>query len=293
MRRNVSRRAALAALGGAEAAARAGNRPVQIGVCGSPLNFEKAAQSGFDYYEPGAAAVAAMSETDFAAFRDRVLASKIRCSSLNSLIRSGHVVGPEADLEAACRYLETTLERCRELGAEIAVWGSASSRNVPDGFSRDEAWRQMKMFLNRAGDIARSKQMTLAIEPLRKQESNIINTGAEALRLVREVNHPRVQMIIDYYHLRSENEDPEILRAAAGHIVHMHFANPQGRRWPRQASEDPMYARFFRILKEVNYRGGISIEGNGSFENDAAASLEFFRSELAGSSFEPPRPRRS
>ncbi|HLH39770.1 MAG TPA: sugar phosphate isomerase/epimerase family protein [Bryobacteraceae bacterium] len=278
---NVSRRGALAALGGAAAAALAGNSGVLIGVCGPPQNFGKAAQFGFDYYEPGAAAVAAMSETDFVAFRDRVLASKIRCRSLNSLIRSGHVVGPEADLEAACRYLETTLERCRELGAAVAVWGSASSRNVPEGFSRDEAWRQMKMFLNRAGDIAQSKQITIAIEPLRKQESNILNTGAEALRLVREVNHPRVQMIIDYYHLRAENEDPEIVRAAREHIVHMHFANPEGRRWPRDASEDPMYARFFRIVKEVNYRGGISIEGNGAFESDGAASLAFFRSELA------------
>src|SRR5215469_9451887 len=161
-----TRRAAVAALGGL-AVAFARNSGVQIGVCGAAANFEKAAQLGFDYYEPSAAAISALSESDFAAFRDRVLASRIRCESFNSLIRALHVVGPESDLEAVAAYLETTLERCRELGATTAVWGSASSRNVPEGFSREEAWRQMKIFLERAGAIAQSKQITIAIEPLR------------------------------------------------------------------------------------------------------------------------------
>jgi D-psicose/D-tagatose/L-ribulose 3-epimerase len=276
-----SRRTVLAALGAAALPALAGNSGIQVGVCGSAENFSKAEQLGFDYYEPSAAAISTMTDAEFAGFRDRVLASRIRCDSVNSLIRTLHVVGPQSDLEAVSTYLETTLERCRELGTTVAVWGSAGSRNVPEGFSRDEAWRQMKIFLNRAGDIARRKRITIAIEPLRKQESNIINTGAEALRLVNEVNHPNVQMIIDYYHMRVEREDPEIVRTAGPHVVHMHFANPEGRRWPHDTGEDPVYASFFQIVKQVGYRGGISIEGNGTFEKDGAASLSFFRTELS------------
>src|SRR5207302_27414 len=140
--------------------------------------------------------------------------SRIRCLRFNSLIRTLRVVGVDASLDTVSAYLDSTLDRCRQLGGRIAVWGSAGSREVPQGFSRDEAWRQIKVFLSRAGDIAKAKQMTIAIEPLRRQESNIINTGAEALRLVREVNHPQVKMIIDYYHLRAEQEDLEILRQA-------------------------------------------------------------------------------
>jgi D-psicose/D-tagatose/L-ribulose 3-epimerase len=274
-----SRRTVLTVLGAAALPALA-KGGIDVGVCGSAENFSKAEQLGFDYYEPGAAAISTMSATEFAGFRDRVLASRIRCQSVNGLIRALHVDGPQADLEAVSAYLETTLERCRELGATTAVWGSNTSRNVPDGFSREEAWRQIKIFLNRAGDIAATKRITIAIEPLRKQESNIINTGAEALRLVREVNHPHVQMIIDYYHMRVEKEDPEIVRTAREHIVHMHFANPEGRRWPHDPHEDPVYARFFEIVKQVGYRGGISIEGTGTFEADGAASLAFFRTEL-------------
>ena len=161
------------------------------------------------------------------------------------------------------------------------VWGSAGSRNVPAGFSRDRAGQQIQEFLHLAGDIARRNNLVIAIEPLRKQESNIINTAREALQLVREVNHSNVKMIVDYYHLRQENEDPGILRLAQKEIAHLHFANPAGRRWPHSASEDSVYARFFSLVKEIGYQGGLSIEGNGTFEDDAEASLRFFREMLA------------
>jgi sugar phosphate isomerase/epimerase len=272
-----SRRTILFSLGAA-AFAKVGR--VELGVCGNPDAFAKAEQWGFDFFEPSAAAIAAMSQPEFASFRERVLASRIRCLSFNSLIRTLRVVGTDVSLDAVSAYLDATLDRCRQLGGRIAVWGSASSREVPAGFSRDEAGRQIRAFLNRAGDIAKAKQMVIAIEPLRRQESNIINTAAEALRLVREVNHPQVKMIIDYYHLRVEQEDPEIARQAREHVVHMHFANPKGRRWPKLPDEDAEYERFFRILKEINYEGGLSIEGTGTFEDDAAASLSFFRREL-------------
>ncbi len=277
----ISRRELLLALGAAALPAAAATGKVSIGVCGSIDDFAKAEQFGFDYYEPSAAAVAALSDTEFSTFQRRVAASRIRCECFNSLIRTLLVVGPAVDRAALAAYLNSALQRCRTLGGTIAVWGSAGSRNVPEGFSRDRAWQQIHDFLAMAGDIAKSHQIVIAIEPLRKQESNIINTGAEALRLVREVNHPNVKMIVDYYHLREESEDPAILETARDAIVHLHFANPNGRVWPKTEAEDPLYGRFFDLVKKTGFRGGLSIEGKGSFETDAAASLAFFRRGLA------------
>jgi hypothetical protein len=34
------------------------------------------------------------------------------------------------------------------------------------------------------------------------------------------------------------------------------------------------------MVRKIGFRGGLSIEGRGKFETDAAASLEFFRKEL-------------
>lgn len=253
---------------------------VEIGVCAGTEDLGKAERWGFDYLEPAAAAIAALSATEFERVRQQVLASRLRCRSFNSLIRTMQVVGPEANLDAVSIYLNAALDRCRQLGARVVVWGSASSRNIPAGHSREQAWQEIKRFLQRAGDIAKSHELVIGIEPLRKQESNIINAGAEALRMVDEVKHPNVKMIIDYYHLRMENEDPDILVRAREHVVHLHFANPNGRRWPKSVDDDPEYGRFFQLVKQIGYTGGLSIEARGTFEEDGATSLAFLRSEL-------------
>ena len=253
---------------------------VEIGVCAGTEDLGKAERWGFDYLEPAAAAIAALSATEFERVRQQVLASRLRCRSFNSLIRTMQVVGPEANLDAVSIYLNAALDRCRQLGARVVVWGSASSRNIPAGHSREQAWQEIKRFLQRAGDIAKSHELVIGIEPLRKQESNIINAGAEALRLVDEVKHPNVKMIIDYYHLRMENEDPDILVRAREHVVHLHFANPNGRRWPKSVDDDPEYGRFFQFVKQIGYTGGLSIEARGTFEEDGATSLAFLRGEL-------------
>ena len=276
----LSRRSILRSLAATGLLAFAKDAGIALGVCGSMADFAEADACGFDYFEPGAAAIAALSEGDFADFRRRVLASRLRCRSFNSLIRTLRVAGPDADLDAVAAYLNSTLDRCRQLGAGIVVWGSASSRNVPEGTSRDQAWKQITSFLSRAGEIAQSFNIVVAIEPLEREESNIINTGAEALRLVRDVDHPHVKMIIDYYHMRRENEDPGIVLQARDSMVHVHFANPNGRRWPKAADEDSEYDRFFENLRRIDYHGGVSIEGRGRFREDAALSLEFFRREL-------------
>ena len=255
-------------------------RPVKVGVCTRDVG--DAAKYGFDYVEPAAAEIAAMSNDQFREFSDVVFASPLRCHAFNGLIRRTDlkVVGPEVPTSALKEYLERCLPRCRDLGASIVVWGSAGSRNVPEGFSREQARDQIAAFLKMTGEVAHHSHVIVAVEPLRRQESNILNTGAEALEMVHRVKHPNIRMIIDYFHLREENEDPRIIEIARHEIVHLHFANPHGRVWPHNLVEDDHYAAFFRYLKKTGYSGGISIEGEGSFEKDGKASREFFRQAL-------------
>jgi sugar phosphate isomerase/epimerase len=253
---------------------------LKLGVCTNDV--AGAVRYGFDYIEPSAADIAGMSEDKFREYAGQVLSSPIRCEAFNSFIRRPELVvlGNEVPKAALNDYMEACLARCRKLGASIVVWGSAGSRKVPDGFSRDRARMQIAEFLAMAGDIARRYDIVIAIEPLRRQESNILNSGAESLEMVRLVKHPSVRMIIDYYHLREENENPRIVETAKNEIVHLHFANPAGRIWPRDPGEDKDYASFFRYLKNAEYTGRISIEGKGSFEQDAERSLAFFKQAL-------------
>lgn len=278
----TTRRGFIAALAAAPLylAARERAANIKVGVC--TRDFANAAKYGFDYIEPGAADIAAMSDDDFNDYSGDLLASSLRCHALNSLIRRPDlkVVGNEVSLSAVSDYLEPCFARCRNLGATVVVWGSAGSRNVPDGFFRDKAWEQIATYLQMAGDLAKRHDLVVAIEPLRHQESNILNTGAEAHKMVRMVKHPNVRMIIDYYHMRVENEDLRIVETAKHDIVHLHFANPNGRLWPHDLSEDAEYKKFFRYLGNIGYSGGISVEGKGSFDADGTATRAFFREAL-------------
>ena len=278
----LARRTFLTAIGAAALSSLAWSKVgrVQVGVCTNDV--AGAVKYGFDYIEPSAAEIAAMTEEQFRKYADQVLSSPIRCEAFNSFIRRPELVvlGNEVPRAALNDYMEGCLGRCRKLGGSIMVWGSAGSRKVPDGFSRERAREQIAEFLRTAGDIASRYEMVVAIEPLRRQESNILNSGAESLEMVRMAKHPNVKMIIDYYHMREESEDPRIVDTARQEIVHLHFANPAGRVWPHDLKEDGQYEPFFRYMKNTGYAGRISIEGRGSFDADAALSLAFFRQRL-------------
>jgi len=236
--------------------------PVQVGYCTSLKNAEAAKAAGFDYVEVSATEVAALSDADFEAAAARLKQEGIATPSANLFLpQTIKVVGPDVDVAQQTAHVKKVMTRLSKLGVEILVFGSGGARRVPEGFSRDEAWTQLVDFSRRAADEARRHGITITIEPLRRQETNIVNTAAEGLQLVEAVNHPNFQLMIDFYHLASEHEDPAIVLKAKDHLRHLHFANPQGRVFPQKWDEYD-YAPFFANLKAIGYDKRISMEGS-------------------------------
>ena len=117
----------------------------------------------------------------------------------------------------------------------------------------------------------------MAIEAQRKQECNIINNLTEGLELIKAVNDPNIQLIVDFYHMAEEKEDPAVISVAAKHIRHLHMANPQGRLFPLVWNEFN-YAPFFSNLKKIGYNKRISIEAKtADFPTDAPRAIAFLR----------------
>ena len=108
---------------------------------------------------------------------------------------------------------------------------------------------------------ARSHGITVAIEPLRHEETNIINSAGEGLALVQAIDDPNFQLMIDFYHLASEKESPAIVSRAKDHLRHLHVANPTGRVFPL-AWDEYDYAPFFAALRQAGYNQRISVEAS-------------------------------
>jgi D-psicose/D-tagatose/L-ribulose 3-epimerase len=187
------------------------------------------------------------------------------------------LTGPDTNAEQQIDYVRKAFARLSRLGTEIVVFGSGGARRVPDGFDGEQAFEQLVDFGRRAADVGKGHGITIAIEPLRRQESNIINSAAEGLELVKAVNHPNFQLMIDFYHLASEKEDPAIVIRAKDHLRHLHMANPTGRVFPRTWEEFD-YAPFFANLRKIGYDKRISVEaGSKDIAGEGAQAIALLR----------------
>jgi hypothetical protein len=84
-------------------------------------------------------------------------------------------------------------------------------------------------------------------------------------------------MIIDYFHLREENEDRGSSKKQSG-IVHLHFANSHGRLWPH-ASPNNLYGAFFAALKKIGYSAAFRLKDRACLRKMARLAA-FFRQAL-------------
>jgi sugar phosphate isomerase/epimerase len=235
---------------------------VRIGYCGPLKDIDAVKAAGFDYMEVRTSEVAALSDADYERVAARFRQVGLPVLAANFFIPTDiKITGPNIDKERQMKYVRGALDRVSRLGVRLVVFGSGGARQVPDGFSRQEAFQQLVDFGKRAAPEARSRNITIAIEPLRHQESNIINTTAEALAWVNAVNDPNIQLIIDYYHFQVEKEDPAAILKVKDHLRHLHMANPEGRVMPLKWDEYD-YSPFFAGLRQIHYDRLISLEAS-------------------------------
>src|SRR5436190_23893804 len=235
---------------------------VQVGWCTPLKGIDAAKAAGFQYVELGTSEIAALSDADYEQavrhIKEVGLPTPVTNLFLPATIK---VTGPETDREQQMKYVRSAFDRLARLGTQIVVFGSGGARRVPDGFSKEAAFQQLVDFGRRIGPEARARGITVAVEPLRRAETNIINSAAEGLALVEAIDDPNFQLMIDFYHLASEQEDPSIVVRARQHLRHLHMANPQGRVFP-QAWEEYGYAPFFANLRAIGYDKRISVEAS-------------------------------
>lgn len=203
---------------------------MRFGVCMPIEQAEFIAKLGFDYLEVSAAGLAEMTEAQFADFLQKNEAAPIHAEAANCMFPGSiKLTGDNVDFEAIQTYVNHAIGRLAQAGIKIGVFGSGGSRRVPENFPREKAWEQLKTVAKILGDAGEKYGVTIALEPLRHEETNIFTMQPEALKFVKEVNHPHFKLLCDYYHLISENGTPEMVEQCGDILAHTHIANPVGR----------------------------------------------------------------
>jgi len=251
---------------------------VRIGYCGPLKDVAAVKAAGFDYMELRTSEVAALSDADYESLAVELKQLALPVPAAYWFLPAEiKVTGPSVNKNRQMEYLNKALDRVSRLGVRLIVFGSGGARQVPEGFSKQEAFEQLVDFGKRTGPAARARNITIAIEPQRREESNIINNTAEALAWVEAVNDPSIQLMIDYYHFSVEKEDTAIIAKVKDHLRHLHMANPNHRVMPLSWAEYD-YPPFFAALRQIEYDKLISLEASSdNLQVDGPKSIQLLR----------------
>lgn len=254
----------------------------KIGVCTSISNSSILSKAGYSYLEEGVRSFLVPTETD-EAFNEKLLllkASGIPVESCNSFLPGDlKCVGPETHHEKILQFAETAFRRAKQAGIKTIVFGSGGSRNIPDGFSRDEAKNQFIEICKKMAPLASEHGLVISLEPLNSKECNFITSVKEGGQIVKAVGHPNFRLLADIYHMLMENEGPESIIENGKLLYHIHIAEKEGRSAPGVHGED--FTPYFRALKETGYKGRISIECRWeNLEKQAEMALQTLNKQI-------------
>ncbi len=244
---------------------------MRIGVCANDSkSWIIAAETGFDYVEYPLEKIVACTEPEFEELLSDRGKSGISVEACNCFFPAGYelyafdpVTGMDNGnfagiLEKIRAYAELALERAHALGTKILVFGSGKSRGIPTGMMYQAAVVQMISIVRVLGEIAEKYGMKIAIEPL--SGCNMITTLRDGLHFAREVNHPAVGVLNDFYHSFVNKEDVGAsLEAARDLLIHAHICRFD-RTMPTIADKKEILS-MAEALTKVGYSGRISLEG--------------------------------
>jgi sugar phosphate isomerase/epimerase len=184
--------------------------------------------------------------------------------------------------KATAAYLGELADLCGDLGGSIMVFGSPAQRNLREGLSREEGLaRAVEVFSACAPKLA-ERGVTLCVEPLTPKETNFITTCADAVEIIRGVNHPAVRLHQDVKAMLSEKISiPELIHEHAAVTKHFHV-NDSNLLGPGMGDTD--FAPILRALEETNYAGWVSVEVfdySSGAEHIARVSIDYMRRVLS------------
>lgn len=250
---------------------------------------------GYDFWEWGAGQAFDPTKDDewWKRQKEEIAKRPLPLRSSNGFLPwSCRITGPKADFPPALEYAEKVLRRADEIGVKTVVFGSGGARNVPGDFTakeRPDVERGARQYADFCRELVKRvadlKTTVVVIEPLRPNESNIINYVFQGLAICREVDSPHLRQLADIFHMQMGGDDPRAIVEAGGLLKHVHVAEYGSRLFP---GHDPALVGrlrpYFAALKAAGYAGGVSCEcgwgEKGDFAKNAKTAIETMRSLL-------------
>ncbi len=140
---------------------------------------------------------------------------------------------------------------------------------VKPGVSQEQAMAWVVEALQECSEAAAPHGVRLALEPINRYETTLINTVREGLSLIEQVGADNFGLLLDTFHMNIEEPDmEESIRLAGDRIFHFHVAD-SNRWYPGAGHID--FRSLLQTLFETGYEGFISGEFMPEPDADTAA----------------------
>ncbi len=166
----------------------------------------------------------------------------------------------------AMERIKSQVHFARGLNATVII-GLIRGRKEA-GITQDEATDRLEESLRECADEDRS--VKLAIEPINRYETDLLNTVASGLNFLERLGAENVGLLLDTFHMNIE--EPSILRSiecAGDRIFHFHVADSN--RWYPGAGHIE-FGAIFDALGRIGYPGFVSAEILPLPDSDTAAA---------------------
>lgn len=129
--------------------------------------------------------------------------------------------------------------------------------------------------LDKAARRAAELGVVLALEPLNRFETDMVNTMDQAISIVDEVGSDNLKILLDTFHANIEEKDiPAAIEKLGSRLVHVQ-ANENDRGTPGTGHLDWVGIR--RALDKIGYQGGLVIETFGAPSKELARAASIWR----------------
>jgi D-psicose/D-tagatose/L-ribulose 3-epimerase len=177
--------------------------------------------------------------------------------------------GPGRDLthddpdyrQAGLTYIESCLRIGQHLGTGFfagPMYSAVGKARLVSPEKKDREWGRAVANLRMVCKMAEKRGLEIAIEPLNRFESDLVNTAEDVMRLITDINHPAAKVLLDGFHMNIEEPDIEkAIRLAGNKLIHVQVSeNYRGTPGTGQTRWDIYY----NALKAIHYQGVVSIE---------------------------------
>jgi len=212
--------------------------------------------------------------TDWDAPRAAGLLADLGLGATTCAVMSGErdlTTADSAVTSATQAYLRGCVDAAQAVGSHVVagpIYAPVGRLWRMDGPDRERTIDRLVEALRPVAQHAGDHDVTLALEPLNRFETSLINTVEQALEVVERVDSPALGLCLDTFHMNIEEKDPAAAARLAGRRIAHVQASGTDRGTP--GADQFGWSGLVDALGETGYRGLVCIE-SFTVDNDAIA----------------------